>query len=103
MKIKRANLVTPNCITCLNSEYEELDSLLYEWKLDNDALSLIWYNGLALPTTDKIDGQSVTFSEVVHETNDNESSDDDYYTDDDLCAHSEAEILPNNECIEDEY
>ena len=29
---------------------------------------------------DEIDRQSVTFSEVADETNDNESSDDDYYT-----------------------
>ena len=35
---------------------------------------------------DKTDRQSVTFSEVADETSDNESSDDDYYTDDDLCA-----------------
>ena len=52
---------------------------------------------------DEIDRQSVTFSEVADETNDNESSDDDYYTDDDLCAHSEAKMLSNNECSDDEY
>ena len=99
MKIKRANLVAPSWITCLNSECEGLDPLLYGWKFDNDALNLIWYNGLALPTIDKIDRQS----EVADETNDNESSDDDYYTDDDLCAYSEAETLPNNEYIDDGY
>ena len=47
--------------------------------------------------------QSVTFSEVADETNDNESSDDNYYTDDDLCTHSEAETLSNNERSDDEY
>ena len=52
---------------------------------------------------DEIDRQSVTFSEVADETNDNELSDDDHYTDDDLCAHSEAEMLSNNECSDDEY
>ena len=51
---------------------------------------------------DEIDRQSVTFSEVADETNDNESSDDDYYTDDDLCAHSEAE-MSDNECSDGEY
>ena len=104
MKIKRANLVEHSWINCLNSEYEGLDPLLYGWNFDNDALSPIWYNGPALPTKDKIAyRKSLTVSEVTNETNDNESSDDDYYTDDDLCAHSEAEILSNNECSDDEY
>ena len=52
---------------------------------------------------DKLDRQSVTFSEVADETNDNESSDDDYYTDDDLRALSEAEMLYDSECRDDEY
>ena len=104
MKIKRANLVVHSWINCLNLDYEGLDPLLYGWYFDNDALSSIWYNGPALPTMNEIaDRQSVTFSEEADETNDNESSDDDYYTDDDLCAHSEAEILSNNECSDDEY
>ena len=51
---------------------------------------------------DEIDRQSVTFSEVADETNDNES-DDDYYNDDDLRAHSEAEMLYDSECSDDEY
>ena len=80
----------------MNSEYEGLDPLLYGWNFGNDALSPIWYNGPALPTMAKIDRQSVTFSEVADGTNDNESSDDDYYTDDDLCAHSGAKMLSNN-------
>ena len=46
----------------------------------------------------EIDRQFVTFSEVADETNDNKSNDDDYYTDDDLCAPSEAEMFSNNEC-----
>ena len=71
------------------------DQTHYGWNFDNDALSPIWYNGR--------NGQSVTFSEEADETNDNESSDDDYYTDDDLCAHSEAKMLSNNECSDDEY
>ena len=62
----------------------------------------MWYNGPALPTMDEIDRQSVTFSEVADETNDNESSDDDYYTDKDLCDQSVAE-MSNNKCSDDEY
>ena len=52
---------------------------------------------------DEIDRQSVTFSEVADETNDNESCGDDYCTRDDLCPNSEAEMLSNNECSDDEY
>ena len=52
---------------------------------------------------DEIDRQSVTISEVADETNDDESSADDYCTDDDICAHSEAEMMSNNECSDDEY
>ena len=51
----------------------------------------------------EIDRQFVTFSEVADEANDNKSSDYDYYTDDDLCAPSEAEMFFNNECSDDEY
>ena len=57
----------------------------------------------SLTTMDEIDRQYVTFSEVADETNDNESSDDNYYTDDDVSAHSEAEMLSNSECSDDEY
>ena len=103
MKIKRADLVAHSWINCLNLEYEGLEPLLYGWNFHNDALSAIWYNGPALPTTYEIvDRKFATFSEVADETYDNESSDDDYYTDDDWCAYSEAEILSNNECSDDE-
>ena len=80
-----------------------INPLLYGWNFDNDVLSPLWYTGPALPTMDEIDRQSVTFSEVADETNDNESSDDDYYTDDDLRALSEAEMLYDSECRDDEY
>ena len=51
----------------------------------------------------EIDRQFVTFSEVADETNDNKSNDDDYYTDDDLCAPSEAEMFSNNECSDNGF
>ena len=87
MKILRSNLVSHGWVNCLNPTYEGLDPLKYGWKIENDILRPLWFDGAPLPSkkelNENVEGRIDLIPTDEPET---EHTDDDGSNDESVCV-----------------
>ena len=83
MKTLRAHLVSHSRVSCLDCDYQSLDSLSNGWIFVDGALQLLWYEGASLPRKEQIQNYLREESKVLRGILQDSEEIDENLTDDD--------------------